>query len=71
MSEECVISSVLSHCSKDLKWRARVTALLQLRVLFGKRRKVHPRGVRVDLPKRRGLSPSWLPLCVHFISSPN
>ena len=28
------------------------------------------RGVRVDPPKRRGLSPSWLPLFVRFVSSP-
>ena len=62
MSGECVISSVLSDHSKDLKWRASVTAQLQLRVLFGKQRKVHPRGVTGGRPQRRGLNPSWLPL---------
>ena len=36
MSGKCVISSVLSHCSKDLKQWASVTAWLQLRVLFSK-----------------------------------
>ena len=33
---ECVISSVQSCHSKDLKWQTSVTAQLQLRVLFSK-----------------------------------
>ena len=62
MLGECVISSVLSHQSKNLKWRTSVIAWLQLRVLAGKQqRKVHPQGVRAGWPQRRGLSPSWLP----------
>ena len=69
MSGECVISSVLSHHSKDLKWRTSVTAQLQLRVLFGKQRKVHPLCtlcVTGGRPQRRGLNPSWLPLFIRL-----
>ena len=40
-----------------------------VRVLFEKQRIVHPSGVRVGQPQRRGLNPSWLPLCIHFLSS--
>ena len=36
LSEECVISSILSHHSKDLKQQTSVTAQSQPRVLFGK-----------------------------------
>ena len=43
---ECVISSVQSCHSKDLKWQTSVTAQLQLRVFFGKQRIVHPQGIR-------------------------
>ena len=43
--------SVLSHCSKYLKQWTSVTARLQLRVLFGRQRIVHPRGVRAGIPK--------------------
>ena len=57
---ECVISLVLSHCSKDSKWWTSVTARLQLRALFGKQRKVHPQGMRAVQPQMRGLNPSWL-----------
>ena len=46
LSGECVISSVLSHHNKDLKWWTSVTALLQLRVLFSKQRIAYPQGVR-------------------------
>ena len=58
---KCEISSVLSCHSKDLKRQTSVTALLQLRVLFGKQRKVYPWGMKVGRPQRRGLNPSWLP----------
>ena len=34
MSEECVISSVLSHCSKNLKWLSSVKAWLQLSFIW-------------------------------------
>ena len=57
MSGVCVISSVLSHHSKDLKWQMSVTARLQLGFLFGKQRIVHPRGVRVGQAQRRGNNP--------------
>ena len=63
---ECVTSSVVSRHSKDLKWQTSVTARLQLRVLLGKQRKVHPQGVRVGRPRRRGLNPSWLPLFIRL-----
>ena len=61
MSGECVVSSVLSCSSKDLKPWTSVTAQLQLRVLFAKQRKAYPHGVRVGQPQRRGLDPPWLP----------
>ena len=56
MLGECVISSFLSRHSKDLKWRTSVTAWLQLSILLGKQRRVHPRGVRAGRPQRRGQS---------------
>ena len=64
MSGECVISSVLSHCNKDLKRWTSVTASLQLRVLFGKE-SPSPR-MKVSWPCRRSLSRSWLPLFMCF-----
>ena len=70
LSGECVISSVLSCCSKDLKWWTSDTALLQLRVLFNKQRKLHPQGMRVGQPQRRGVNPSWLPPFIHLSPSP-
>ena len=39
MLEECVISLVLTHGSKDLEWRTTVTAHLWLRVLFASKEK--------------------------------
>ena len=47
---ECVIASVLSCHSKDLKWQTSVAAQS-----FIPQRIVHPRGVRA------GPSPSWPP----------
>ena len=57
MLGECVISSVLSHCSINLKWHASVMAQLQLSlnggsvlqlcyssVLFGMQKKTSSRG---------------------------
>ena len=67
---ECVTSLVLSRHSKDLKQRTSVTARLQLRVLLGKQRKVHPQGVRAGRPQRRGLNPSWLPLFIRLPPPP-
>ena len=43
MLGECIISSVLSYCNKDLKWRTNVTPQLQLRVLFSNQRIGHPK----------------------------
>ena len=56
---ECVISSVLSHHSKSLKWQTSVIALLWLRALFSKQRKVHPQGMKAS-QLQRGLNSSWL-----------
>ena len=66
MLGECIISSVLSHHSKNLKRQTSVSAQLQLSlngkpvlqlgyssVLFGKQRKIYPRAVRADQPQRR------------------
>ena len=61
---ERVTSSVLSHHSKDLKWKTSFTARLQLRVLLGKQGKVQPQGVRAGRSQRQGLNPSWLPLFI-------
>ena len=69
ISGECVISSVLSHHSKDLKQWTSVTAWLQLSFIH-KQRRVHPRGMRAGWPNRWGLSQFWLPLSVRFVSSP-
>ena len=66
----CIISSVLSCHNKDLKWRTSVTTRLLLRVLFGKQRIVHFWGMRADGPQRRCFNPSWLPVFIHFVSSP-
>ena len=49
ISGECVIYSVLSCCSKNLK---RWTDQCYSSVLFRKQRKIHPCGMRVDWPKR-------------------
>lgn len=55
---ECVISLVLSCHNKDLKWRTKVLAWLQLTVLFVKQRIGNPGGVRAGWPQKRGLNPS-------------
>ena len=46
---ECIISSVLSHHSKNLKQQ---TDQCYNSVLFGKPKKIHPQGVRVGGPRR-------------------
>ena len=46
---ECVISTVLSHGSKNLK---RQMEQCYSSVLFRKQRKTHPRGMRAGWPKR-------------------
>ena len=51
--------------------RMSVTACLQLRVLFSKPRKVHPRGVRAGWSQRRGLDPSWFLLFIHLSLAPS
>ena len=48
MLGECVISSVLSCCSKNLKWWTDNVTV----VLFRKQKKIHPQGVRVGWSKR-------------------
>ena len=67
---ECVISSGLSHHSKDLKQQTGVTARLKLRVLFGKQRIICPSGMRVGRPQRRGLNPSRRSLFIRFCLLP-
>ena len=64
LSGECVISSVLSHHCKDLKRWTNVTAELQLRVLSGKQRKVHPQGMRAGDPKGKALASSFCMFCL-------
>ena len=66
MLGDSVISSVLSHCNKDLKLWTSVTASLQLRVLFGKENP-SPR-MKMSWP-RRSVSRSWLPFLICFGSS--
>ena len=70
VSGECAISSLMSCCSKELKWWTSVTAQLQLRVSLGKQRKVHPRVVRAGRPQRRGSISFWLPPFIHLSPSP-
>ena len=67
MLGDSVISSVLSHCNKDLKLWTSVTASLQLRVLFGKENP-SPR-MKMSWPHRRSVSRSWLPFLICFGSS--
>ena len=69
MLGECVISSILCCCNKDLKWQTSVTAWLQLRVLFRKQRIIHPwRCEGRSTPKARP-HPYWLSLFISFASS--
>ena len=70
MSGECVISSVLSHPVKISNSRP-VLQLSHGSVLFGKQRIIHPQCVRAGGPQRRVVNPSWLPLFIHFVSSPS
>ena len=70
LCQESVISLALSYWNKDLKQETSATAQLQLRVLFGKQRIVHPPGVRADWPQKRGLNLYWPPHFIHFVSSP-
>ena len=65
MLGECVISSEMSCCNKDLKWQTSVTATLELRVLFSKQRIVYGTPLRREgtrTPKERPqliLAPSF------------
>ena len=78
MSQECIISSVLSFCSKNLKQRV---DHCYTSALFDKQRKIHPQGMRVSWPKRHEEkrekkisfgSPSYiyflLPLCLPYVN---
>ena len=58
---ECVISLVLSCCSKDLKWQTKMLQLGYSPVLFGKQRKVYPWGMMVGLPQTERPSSSCCP----------
>ena len=52
-----------------MKRRTRVTAQLQLNILFGKQRIACLGGMRVGQPQRRSLNSSLLPLLILFVSS--
>ena len=71
LSGVCVISSVLSHHSKDFIWWTSVIALLQLSFIWQKKWIVHPQGIRTSQPQRRGLNLNPLPSYFYtFVSSP-
>ena len=70
LSGEFVISSVLSHCSKNLKWW---TDQCYSSILFGKQRKIHTWGLRTGRPKRsEERSPGLIlaPLFIFFFLLP-
>ena len=84
MLGECVISSVLSCCSRNLKWWTSVTTWLQLNlnggplsqlgyssVLFGKQRKIYPQAVRAGQPKRRERFNFDSSFYMHFLLPPS
>ena len=65
---ECAVSSVLSHCTKNLKWQTSVTAWLQLSFIWQAKEHSSLRG-EAGRPKRReGLS--LAPAFIYFFSSP-
>ena len=68
MSGQCVISSVLSHCSKKLKRQD--GPVLQLS-LFGKQRKIHPwdegRPIQKTWREERSLAQFWLLFLCFFL----
>ena len=68
LSEECVISLVLFHCSKDFKQRTSVTAQLQLS--FTGQAKESTPSTCEDMPTQKERAQSWLPLFTDFVSSP-
>ena len=65
---DCVISSVLSHHSKDLKWQTSDSAVTVPSFIGQAKESTPSRCVKVGQPQRRGLHPSWLPLFIR--SSP-
>jgi len=75
LSGKFVISSVLSRCSKNLKWRTCqcYSSMLQLSFIC-KQRKIHPWGVRVGQPKdmkrREAQSSILAPLFIWFFLLP-
>ena len=56
----CIIPSVLSHRSKDLKWWTSITAQLQLSFIWQAKDST-PWRCEGGRPQRTGLNPSWLP----------
>jgi len=82
LAGECVISSILSHCNKNLKLQmdqcyspqTSVTALCYSSVLFRKQRKIHVGGLRTHQSKRReekrGLHPNFGSSFLCFFSPP-
>ena len=69
MSGECVISLVLSHCSKNLKWQTSVTALLQLSFTWQAKENTSSRCEGVLTQKKR-VAQFWLLFLYVFFSSP-
>ena len=69
MSGECVISSVLTHCSKDLKWQTSVTAQLQLSFIWPAKESTPSRPEGGPTPKERPQSTLASPF-IRFVSSP-
>ena len=69
VSGECVISSVLSCCSKYLKWQTSVTAWLQLSFIRQAKGSTPVRCEGGLTPKER-LNPFWLPPFIHLSSPP-
>ena len=75
LSGKFVISSVLSRCSKNLKWRTCqcYSSMLQLSLIC-KQRKIHPWGVRVGQPKdireEKPKAQFWLLFLYDFFVSP-
>ena len=68
LSGECVISLVLSHCSKDFKQWTSVTAQLQLS--FTQQAKESTLLRCEDRPAQKERPQPWLPLFTGFVSSP-
>ena len=68
MSRECVISSVLPHHSKDLKWQTSVTTQLQLSFIWQAKENTSSR-CESGLTQNKREAQSWL-LFLYALSPP-